>query len=69
MSGLLKTNIEDLFFEDSPVGRMKKEIWESSDKDIDKILQDYGIPTSPEWFKEGTYLQSTIRYKIPEQRK
>ena len=69
MSGLIKTNIEDLFFEDSPVGRMKKEIWESSDKDIDKILQDYGIPTSPEWFKEGTYLQSTIRYKIPEQRK
>ena len=66
---MIKTDVEDLFFEDNPIGRMKKEIWEASDEKIDGILKDYGIPTPPEWFKEGTYIQTTVRYKIPEQRK
>jgi 3-dehydro-scyllo-inosose hydrolase len=68
-SGFLTTNIPDLVFEDTGVGRLKKEVWESTDKQIDKILADYEIPTPPQWFKEGTYIQSTIRYKIPEIRR
>lgn len=69
MNDVIKTGTEDLFFEDNPVGRLKKEIWEASDEEIDKILKDYGIPSAPEWAKEGTYLQTTIRHKIVEQRK
>jgi len=69
MNEIAKTGTEDLFFEDSAVGRMKKQLWESSDEEIDKILADYGIPSPPEWTKEGTYLQTTIRYKVIEQRR
>ena len=69
MNDIKKTGTEDLFFEDTAVGRMKKELWEASDEEIDRVLADYGIPSPPEWTKEGTYLQTTIRYKIIEQRK
>lgn len=69
MSNLIKTNVEDLFFEDSAVGRMKKEVWDASDEEIDKMLADYEIPSPPEWTKEGSYLQTTIRHKVIEQRK
>ena len=48
---------------------MKKDIWEASDEEIDRILSDYEIPSPPEWTKEGTYIQNTIRYKIPQLRK
>ncbi|MHB1347545.1 MAG: 3-dehydro-scyllo-inosose hydrolase [Candidatus Humimicrobiaceae bacterium] len=66
---LLSTNVPDLFFENTSVGRLKKSVWDASDEEIDKILSDYGIPSEPEWFKEGTYLQTTIRYKVPEIRR
>lgn len=69
MSNLIKTNVEDLFFEDSAVGRMKKEVWDASDEEIDKMLADHEIPSPPEWTKEGSYLQTTIRHKVIEQRK
>lgn len=59
----------DPLFEDSSVGHMKKKIWEASDEEIENILKDYEIPSKPEWCKEGTYLQTTIRYKIPEIRR
>lgn len=68
-NGLLKTSIPDLVFEDNSVGRLKKGVWESTDEQVDKILADYGIPAQPQWFKEGTYLQTTIRHKIPEIRR
>ena len=38
MSKWLTTNRNDLFFEDTPVGRLKKKIWEASDEEISKIL-------------------------------
>ena len=44
-NGFLPTNQPDLFFEDNPVGRMKKEVWEASDAQIDAILGEYGIPS------------------------
>ena len=69
MEFLIKKNQIDPLFEDSAVGKMKKEIWEASDEEIEKILEDYQIPSSPEWTKEGTYLQTTIRHKIIEQRR
>ena len=67
--GLLATNQPDLFFEDNAVGRMKKEIWEASDEEIDAILAEYGLPAPVEWGKPGSYIQTTIRYQVIEERR
>lgn len=66
----LATNQPDLFFEDTPVGRMKKQIWEASDQEIDAILAEYGFPTEgAEWSKPGSYIQTTIRHQLVEERR
>jgi len=67
--GLLPTDQPDLFFEDNPVGRLKKEVWEASDAAIDATLKEYGIPSPIEWAKPGSYLQTTIRYQVEANRK
>ena len=48
---------------------MKKEVWESSDEEIDAILADYGIPSPVEWGKPGSYIQTTTRWQVEENRK
>lgn len=67
--GLLATNQPDLFFEDNGVGRMKKEIWEASDAEIDAILTEYGMPAPVEWGKPGSYTQTTVRWQVVEERR
>ena len=47
--GFLPTNQPDLFFEDNAVGRLKKEVWDASDEQIDSILKEYDIPSPVEW--------------------
>ncbi len=47
-------------FEDNDVGRLKKEIWEASDEEIDKILAEYGIPSPGEMETPNCYLQNTL---------
>ena len=69
MEQWLITNREDLFFEDTPVGRLKKKIWETSEDEISQILEDYGIPSPSELAKPGTYIQTTIRHKVVENRR
>jgi creatinine amidohydrolase/Fe(II)-dependent formamide hydrolase-like protein len=66
---LLKTNQPDLFFEDNTVGRCKKAVWDASDKEVDAILNEYGIPSAPEWGKPGSYIQTTVRYQVEAERK
>ncbi len=66
---LLKTNQPDLFFEDNTVGRCKKEVWDASDKEVDAILAEYGIPSPPEWGKSGSYIQTTVRHQVEANRK
>lgn len=68
-AGLLATDQPDLFFEDNTVGRMKKEVWESSDAQIDAILKDYGIPSPCEWATPGSYIQTTIRHQVEANRR
>ncbi|MGD8517558.1 MAG: 3-dehydro-scyllo-inosose hydrolase [Anaerolineae bacterium] len=68
-AGLLSTDEPDLFFEDNTVGRLKKEIWESSDAEIDAILEEYGVPSPVEWGKPGSYIQTTTRWQVEENRK
>ncbi|MBM4168960.1 MAG: creatininase family protein [Ignavibacteria bacterium] len=67
--GLLPTSQPDLFFEDNTVGRLKKEVWEASDKEIDAILAEYGIPSPVEWGKPGSYIQTTIRHEVEANRR
>ncbi len=67
--GLLPTNLPDLFFEDNEVGRLKKEIWDASDAEIDAILAEYGIPSPVEWGKPGSYIQTTTRWQVEANRK
>ena len=68
-TGLLPTNQPDLFFEDSPVGHLKKEIWEADDEQIDRWLAEYGLPSPPEWCKPGSYIQTTVRHQLIENRR
>jgi creatinine amidohydrolase/Fe(II)-dependent formamide hydrolase-like protein len=67
--GLLPSDQPDLFFEDNTVGRLKKEVWEASDAEIDAILADYGVPSPVEWGKPGSYIQTTTRWQVEENRK
>ena len=67
--GLLTTNLPDLFFEDTPVGHMFKELWEADDAAIDAVLDDYGIPSPCEWAKPGSYIQTTIRAQVEKERR
>jgi creatinine amidohydrolase/Fe(II)-dependent formamide hydrolase-like protein len=67
--GYLPSNQPDLFFEDNAVGRMKKDVWEASDEQIDSILADYGIPSPVEWGKPGSYIQTTTRWQVEANRR
>jgi creatinine amidohydrolase/Fe(II)-dependent formamide hydrolase-like protein len=67
--GLLATDQPDLFFEDNTVGRLKKEVWDASDEEIDAILAEYGIPSPVEWAKPGAYIQTTVRHEVEENRR
>jgi creatinine amidohydrolase/Fe(II)-dependent formamide hydrolase-like protein len=67
--GLLATDEPDLFFEDNTVGRLKKEVWDASDAEIDAVLAEYGIPSPPEWGRPGSYIQTTVRWQVEENRK
>ncbi len=69
MTEWLKTERDDLRFENTAVGRMKKKIWEATDQEIDQILADYGIPSHSELAKPGSYIQTTIRHQVVENRK
>ena len=69
MTKWLTTTREDLHFENTSVGRLKKRIWEASEAEIAQILADYGIPSPSELAKPGTYIQTTVRHKVVENRK
>jgi 3-dehydro-scyllo-inosose hydrolase len=70
MPNWLSTNQPDLFFEDNAVGRMKKQVWEASDAEIDAILAEYGMPPSGvEWGKAGSYVQTTVRHQLEAERR
>jgi len=67
--GWLATDQPGVMFEDNPVGRMKKELWEASDEAIDAVLAEYGMPSPVEWGKAGSYIQTTIRHRLVEERR
>jgi len=68
-TGFLATHQPDLFFEDNPTGRLKKTVWEATDEEIESILSEYGIPSPVEWAKPGSYIQTTTRWQVEQNRK
>ncbi len=65
----LTTNNPAIIFEDNAVGRLKKQIWEASEEELDAILDEYGIPSESELGKPGTYIQNTPRVRVIEKRR
>lgn len=65
----LTTKHPAIQFEDNVVGRLKKEIWDASEDEIDQILKEYEVPSPPELGKPGSYIQTTPRKKLVEQRR
>ena len=65
----LTTDHPAITFENNEVGRMKKRIWDADMPEIEAILADYGMPAEPELGKPGTYLQTTPRSRLIENRR
>ncbi len=65
----LTTNHPAVVFEDNTVGRLKKQIWDASEDEIEGILKDYGIPSAPELGRAGCYIQNTPRARCIEKRR
>lgn len=63
------TSHPKIVFEDNNVGLLKKRIFEASEEEIQKILDDYEVPSPSELGKAGTYIQNTPRHKCKEKRK
>lgn len=58
-----------IVFEDTEVGRLKKEVWDADEAEIDRILAEYEIPSPPELGKPGSYIQTTPRAQVVRNRK
>ena len=57
-------------FENSEVGRLKKEVWDASHEEIERILkEDYEIPSPSEIPLRGTYIQTTPRHELAAKRR
>ena len=69
MTMWITTDHPAIVFEDSEVGRLKKRIWDASEEEIDAILADYGVPSEPELGKAGSYIQTTVRQRVIENRR
>ncbi|NLA83418.1 MAG: creatininase family protein, partial [Clostridiales bacterium] len=65
----LLTDNPAIIFEDNEVGRLKKQIWDATEEEIDEILKEYEIPSESELGKPGTYIQNTPRSKVIEKRR
>jgi 3-dehydro-scyllo-inosose hydrolase len=58
-----------IVFEDTSVGRLKKEIFDAPMEEIDRILAEYEIPSPSELGKAGSYIQTTPRAHLVEKRR
>ncbi len=69
MAMWITTDHPAIVFEDSEVGRLKKELWDASEEDIDRTLAEYEVPSPPELGKPGTYIQTTVRAEVMANRR
>lgn len=68
MSMWITTEHPAIVFEDTDIGRLKKSLWDASEQEIDRILAEYGVPSPPELGKPGSYIQTTVRAQLVENR-
>ena len=70
MSPMLSCDgVPDLFFEDTKVGRMFKQVWEADETQVDAWLAEFGLPSPCEWTKPGSYIQTTVRGQLEKERR
>jgi len=65
----ITTDMPGISFEDTEVGRLKKEVWDMTEEQLDVVLAEYGIPSPSELGVAGTYIQNTPRVKLIEKRR
>jgi creatinine amidohydrolase len=65
----IETDMPGILFEDTEVGRLKKEVWDMTEKQLDAVLDEYGIPSPSEHGIAGTYIQNTPRVQAVEKRR
>ncbi len=65
----LTTDNPAIVFEDNSVGRMKKEVWDMTEEQLDEVLREYEVPSPSELGVAGTYIQNTPRYNQIEKRR
>jgi creatinine amidohydrolase len=69
MSMWITTEHPAIVFENTEVGRLKKEIWDASEKEVEGILAEYEIPAPPELGKPGSIIQTTVRAQVIQNRR
>ncbi len=62
------TDYPRIQFDASPMGELKRKVWEASPQEIDRILEKYDLPSPSELGKANTYLQNTPRRLAQEKR-
>jgi creatinine amidohydrolase/Fe(II)-dependent formamide hydrolase-like protein len=65
----LTSDTAAIVFEDTEVGRLKKALWDASEEEVDRILGEYGVPSPPELGRPGSYIQTTPRWAVIENRR
>lgn len=65
----LRTENPDVKFENNPIGRIKKAVWDADEEQLDKWLkEDFEIPSPSELGKPNCYIQTTPRHRLNERR-
>ena len=65
----MRTENPDVKFENNELGRVKKEVWDMNEEQLDAVLKEYGIPSPSELGMADSYIQTTPRGKLAERRK
>ena len=66
----LRTENPDVKFEDNAIGRIKKEVWDADEAQLDKWLkEDFGMPAPSELGMANCYIQTTPRHTLIERRR
>ncbi|HEY53855.1 MAG TPA: creatininase family protein [Caldilineae bacterium] len=72
-AGWLSSSNPTVLFEDNHIGRMKREIFEADEAQLDAILAEYGMAPGEvppvEWSKPGSYIQMMTRRQLIEERR
>jgi len=66
----IRTEHPDFKFENNNIGRIKKEVWDANQDQLDKWLhEDFQIPSESEIGKANCYIQTTPRHRLIERRR